>query len=397
MIREEERQQLKEEILTIGDLVESHTFGLRVRYDAMKQFFSTYPIDKRTKIILYFNLNTILSSIQFRTLHSYKYELMNGNILPVKGKQQLELEEKDLVPYQVVSILNTVAHYNHFFIHNFGMSSISTVFYLPTPEGYTAHESLVESLTTACKFIPGVHMTSRINSNITPYQAHVPTAISSIMKREIDNRKKNLTVLLLGPTPIDWNMQRFVSNVVMIDPSTVNNLYTYNDYLHSRIKLGEDIILRSDMRQELINAYIPILAFKKSIIRDYLPPKSQKIAYHKFAFADANGVTPPGLISIMRQHGNDTLALADALFDYAVMETSRSDIEKSRYMTVVRALMFEMRKDVSVIVKQMLPFWTQKLKDKSIASTLSTNLTRAKGSHSLNVEWLLEGMSYVGE
>lgn len=389
---------VKDDIIDIGDIVENNTFSLRVKYDYMKVFFSENMINRSSKIILFFNLNSIVSRAKFKSIHAYKFKMLNNQAANVIDDGKILLDEKDLIPYQINAILNTISHYNHFFHSYCGTQPISTVLYFPTAEGYTIHEDIIESLTAVVKFIPQIHVAGRINSSIYPYQAHVPTAITHVMKKELDARKKETVIMMINPSLFDWQINRFVNKVYGVNP--INNTLIYNweecvsQKLALPIQLFDD---KTNIGLEMRNSYPAILALRRGAVKDFLPPRFPKIVINKTAFSDKNYKAQPEIIRILREYGHNTFAFAEALFDYAVSPTTSSIENKSSYLNLVRAFDFNTRKDVITIVQQMLPFWTQKLKDKSIASTLSNTLTKAKGIQSVNIEWLLEGRSHGNE
>lgn len=391
-------QSIKDDIISIGDIVENNTFSLRIKYDCMKLFFSEHMVSRYSKIVLFFNLNSIVSKAKFKAIHAYKFESLNKQASLVVDDGKLILDEKDLIPYQINAILNTISHYNHFFYHHCGTQPISTVLYFPTPEGYTTHEDLINTLTATVKFIPQVHVAGRINSSIIPYQTHVPSAIMRVLKKELDVRRKETVVLMLNPSLFDWQMNQFVNRVYGVNPSNNTMIYTWGEYISQKLSLPIQLFESSmNLGLELRNAYPAILALKRGSIKDFIPLKFPKITARKTAFFDKLYNPQPELIRILREYGHDSFKCAEALFDYVVSPNTSSPEIKSMYLNLVRAFDFNTRKDVVTIVQQMLPFWTQKLKDKSIASTLSETLTKAKGSQSVNIEWLLEGISHGNE
>ena len=390
---QEERKKVQDEVIHLGDIVEATSFAYRMRYDRLFQTFPKDTFSPKTKVIILYNLNTIVAKSEHVAVEKYAKMIQDGMIRGVDKDEQYRT--RDIAPFQALAVLNTIAHYNRFFHHHLHTAPISSALYFPRVDAYEKRASLVDILSLVCKFIPNVHMTSPITGKVDLFQAHVPNAISMLLKRQCDVKRQKLVVLLIGPTPIDWQARRFLPDVYQIDPVyKVDSLLSFEDYLTTYMKLPSDICHDTRYTHELINSFGALSPFRKPLMKHYQPLNYPNIHILRHKLGDKNGLATPEFRTFLAECGESPQKMAVNIFDFLVNPKDNSDANREQYLRYFRMVDFDERRDVMQIVKQMLPFWTQKLKDKSISSALSQSFERFKFAQSLNTEWLLEGIEY---
>jgi len=388
---------MHDDVPLLSDIVESSTYCFRTKYVFLDE---KIHIDetKKNRIIIFININHMLSKMHHRAIEYYK------KIIPVNFPEELYNNElQNIQYYQTIAILNTIAHYNHYFTDHKKCSAVSSILYFPDDTSYQKHTELVDILKRITKFIPGTHFVDQITGNRPLFQAHVPTMITNHIKKQYKLSNDNLHVYIIGATPIDYMMFKIIPSVYVLQQlkytsinKTYNPISTLQDILCEKLHIPSDIAYSLEYKQELFTIYTTLLILYRSYIQEYFPslkiPKfniKTNIIYDK-----KKKITNDSFKLLLRSPYTTSYELNRIIFNALVINSDSEQISREfwKFYYIIES---SERSDVKTIISQLLPYWTKKLYESSkLAKTLSSALEVTNKSQTLNIDWLLEGKIY---
>ena len=382
---------MPEENGSVGEFYDRQSLMYRVKYKYLDNAF--LGDGKNNRYVLVFNLDLLVSNMHRR---GYK-ELIDANASTEKINRAA-----------VLGLINSMAHFNHYFCTRFGFH-ISVAFYFPSVQSYKDHESLCQIISQVCQFLPHMHFITQLPETKPLTQAHVMNALNWTNKKFLQKKNLNLKVLWFHPTIIDrisgfFCHCRELEKSYILDPKEENNNQT-PDVLSSH-KINSELFstpnvlapfwedMSIDMKSQ---AYVPIISTRTRKINSFLNIKDGGF-YKPLQSSYLSLLASREKIERLKVYADLFTEKGDLKDkDFAFKTHFQKDVQTpaglDSYHRMVDLIDFKNRTDVISSVETFLPIWTKKLKDKSIAGSLTAYLS--VDGVSLNIEWLLEGVSYA--
>ncbi len=386
---------------------EKKSYAYRMKYEALNNMFykeiSSHD-GSSFKFIMMINLKKFVTmDYKYRSSAIHRYAAANGDTSDANINRAL-----------VLSVFNTLAHYNHFFYNRVG-SHISFALYFSDTESYSKHKPFIDLLSHVCSFTPNIHLIREIPATNPFSQALVAPGLALELSKTYRESRKNVKMLWLGPNALERQTNIFTDSFEIIrekiemedpnsmyKPSSDHRLFAAKGVkevlMHKKIVSWWDDL--SFVNKSLI--YTPWLGIRNSVLRLSLnlTDKEKSRLNSDFPFKIGIETNKNSIDNMMRVLSNqeDLLKmnkeeLRNIVFSTVVKKNLQNPLLKERHNAFCSLIDIRDRQDVLGSIHYFLPLWTKKMRDKTLSLSLSRLLNGNEGS--LNTEWLFEGVGYV--
>lgn len=311
----------------------------KVKYEELNKTFKNLPkIQKKRRYLMLIDMGKVINIL---------YDITSKKNLVVTNK------EKGLI---LVSVLNIVAHYRHYF-HSVLKASNSFVLYCTNPDDYENFSDIIKDIYEFAKYIPSFIVIPKMNTKNKYYYSHLVGYIIDYCNKSAKIKNKELNLVCLGNNPITYQYRSICENTFFIaHNSSKNKVFEYRS-------IWKEYLL-DDFRFDAVkyNLYLDKLLYPYLI-------------YHRGYTDSKYPVTGIG--------GTRSTTRANMLFEFIDLNrnTLKDDIEE-RYgkflglgeddikncKEILKRIYYYYNPNIKNFIKDFLKSWNQKLHDKKISN-----------------------------